>query len=494
MPYTLGIALRLGSWAASCAALIVVLWRLEGQLSRSGFLLDSRRCFVGASQGSKLLMGGRQGRPQTASLPAGISELRTTQISLWMLQHCEGPSFVPEQLAAAAQELLRRPDAEALSLAMGAWALATAGILQDEYFQKAGERFVDGIGQLESLPRAPEALANTAKAYAKFRAMKKSQSDHGEHSHGAHDHGAHSDHEGHDGHSHGHGSDCTECEVAAAVVPRGIFEAIGKLASKRRGDFSLIEWVQLSQSFAWGSAPILPFGVAAPLPVAAVVHKRLSQRRGQEAVLFEQPKESSRSTFCVHRVPGFASEAEVSALLELAAPLWRPSQTYVGEPTLRTSDTASLRGGSSESASVVTEIMGRAAALVGLPPDHCETLQLVRYQSDAQYYKEHYDLLDDQAQLLLGGQRVASVLVYLSSVPEGHGGETLFPEIAGGLRVLPEAGVAIVWPNVDAAGEPEMLSRHAALPLTVAGDLEGPRVTKFAVNCWIRAFPGACNL
>ena len=65
----------------------------------------------------------------------------------------------------------------------------------------------------------------------------------------------------------------------------------------------------------------------------------------------------------------------------------------------------------------------------------------------------------------------ATVLVYLNDVDEG--GATRFPAL--GLEVAPRELQAVAWANVRA--------RHEALPTT--GEL------KVAVNCWVRAFPGA---
>ena len=42
--------------------------------------------------------------------------------------------------------------------------------------------------------------------------------------------------------------------------------------------------------------------------------------------------------------------------------------------------------------------------------------------------------------------------------------------------------LAVAWANVRADGVPDVRARHEALPTAA---------TKVAVNCWVRAFPGA---
>lgn len=102
----------------------------------------------------------------------------------------------------------------------------------------------------------------------------------------------------------------------------------------------------------------------------------------------------------------------------------------------------------------------------------------MRYASPAAFYKPHLDCLEEAGQVLLGGQRVGTVLVYLNDVDEG--GATRFPAL--GLEVAPRELQAVAWANVRADGVPDVRARHEALPTTA---------TKVAVNCWVRAFPGA---
>eukprot|EP00439_Symbiodinium_sp_Y106_P032585 s2051_g3.t3 len=72
---------------------------------------------------------------------------------------------------------------------------------------------------------------------------------------------------------------------------------------------------------------------------------------------------------------------------------------------------------------------------------------------------------------------MATLHVYLNTVPKGAGGETSFPELK--VEVSPQKGSAILWPNVDATGTPEKKVLHEALPVN------GNQV-KYAMNIWVR--------
>lgn len=64
-----------------------------------------------------------------------------------------------------------------------------------------------------------------------------------------------------------------------------------------------------------------------------------------------------------------------------------------------------------------------AAATVS-GPENAESLQVLRYET-GQKYDAHFDYFHDRNNLKLGGQRVATVLMYLTDVSKG--GETVFP-------------------------------------------------------------------
>ena len=71
--------------------------------------------------------------------------------------------------------------------------------------------------------------------------------------------------------------------------------------------------------------------------------------------------------------------------------------------------------------------------------EHQEGLQVLRYV-DGQKYEPHYDYFHDAVNTKIenGGQRVVTLLMYLSTPKEG--GETVFPDADRKVRVLEGVG------------------------------------------------------
>ncbi|KAJ8599128.1 hypothetical protein CTAYLR_006357 [Chrysophaeum taylorii] len=246
------------------------------------------------------------------------------------------------------------------------------------------------------------------------------------------------------------------------VVAETLFDAIGRAARGARERFDADQFALLSRCFAVarsrGAVVDPPFGEDAPRETAWKAKLKVPG---------------------VERLERFVSTEEIEEILGLVEE-WRPSLVH-GEASARTSETASLASGRR----VVDEVSARAAAVFGLDRSHCESLQLVRYRDDRHFYEAHWDLLEDPDQLALGGQRLGTVLVYLTTVAEG--GETTFPDLD--LSFRPTQGDALAWCNVTPQGDPDLRTRHSAAALP-----RSPGRDKVAINCWIRAFPGADQL
>lgn len=127
------------------------------------------------------------------------------------------------------------------------------------------------------------------------------------------------------------------------------------------------------------------------------------------------------------------SADECAGFIELAKPHLRRSETLnldTGEDesnAARTSDGVYFQRGQSE---LCRRVESRIAALLDWPVENGEGLQVLRYGPGAEY-KPHYDYFDPArpgtiATLGRGGQRVASLVMYLNT-PE-RGGATVFPE------------------------------------------------------------------
>lgn len=114
---------------------------------------------------------------------------------------------------------------------------------------------------------------------------------------------------------------------------------------------------------------------------------------------------------------------------------------------------------------LIERLERRLSELTGWPEANAEGLQVLRYQ-DGQEYRPHFDWFDSRkpgsaAHLARGGQRLATTVIYLA-VPESGGG-TSFPN--AGVEVLPGAGGAIFFHDVDEFGAPDPMSLHAGQPV-----------------------------
>ncbi|HRI09770.1 MAG TPA: 2OG-Fe(II) oxygenase [Nannocystaceae bacterium] len=127
-------------------------------------------------------------------------------------------------------------------------------------------------------------------------------------------------------------------------------------------------------------------------------------------------------------------------------------------------------------------ICHRIAALVGLPLDHAESMQVIRYD-EGQEYRAHFDAYDlttprGQRCCARGGQRLVTALAYLTDVETGGG--TAFPTLS--LTVTPRRGRLLVFHDCHPGTNtrhPDTL--HAGLPV-VAG-------RKWAFNLWFHERP-----
>ncbi|KAE9604944.1 putative procollagen-proline 4-dioxygenase [Lupinus albus] len=73
---------------------------------------------------------------------------------------------------------------------------------------------------------------------------------------------------------------------------------------------------------------------------------------------------------------------------------------------------------------IITEIEARIATWTFFPVENGEPIQMLHYEH-GQKYEPHFDFFRDKYNLQFGGNRVATILMYLSNV--GMGGETIFP-------------------------------------------------------------------
>lgn len=141
----------------------------------------------------------------------------------------------------------------------------------------------------------------------------------------------------------------------------------------------------------------------------------------------------------------------------------------------RTSELAAIRRGATP---LVSRIDARIATITGVPLAQGEPLQVMRYGVGAEY-QAHWDYFDlarpgEAAVLRNGGQRIASLVIYLNDVEAG--GATTFPRC--GLAVAPRKGSAVFFAYTDAQSRTDPMSFHAGAPVV--------RGEKWIATRWMR--------
>ncbi len=142
------------------------------------------------------------------------------------------------------------------------------------------------------------------------------------------------------------------------------------------------------------------------------------------------------------------SDEECDALIDLARPRLARSltvETKTGGEELNADRTSSGMFFQRGEHDVVKRLEARIARLVNWPEENGEGLQILHYTAGAEY-KPHYDYFDPNEPgtptiLKRGGQRVATLVMYLSE-PE-KGGGTVFPDIH--MEVAPKRGNAVFF-------------------------------------------------
>ncbi|KAK6128348.1 hypothetical protein DH2020_037908 [Rehmannia glutinosa] len=139
---------------------------------------------------------------------------------------------------------------------------------------------------------------------------------------------------------------------------------------------------------------------------------------------------------------------------------------------------------------IVSGIEAKIAAWTFLPQENGEAMQILRYEL-GQKYDPHFDFFNDKANLEFGGNRVATVLMYLSDVEKG--GETVFPtseakdrQLKGedwsdcakmGYAVKPRKGDALLFFSLHPNATTDDSSLHGSCPV-----IEGE---KWSATKWI---------
>ncbi len=214
---------------------------------------------------------------------------------------------------------------------------------------------------------------------------------------------------------------------------------------------------------------------AVPVPDASLEESPLYLDGGDRRVAVLQTMYNPR----VVVFGGLLSDEECDQLIALAKPRLARSLTVAtktgGEEVNadRTSNGMFFQRGESE---LVRRIEQRIARLVNWPEENGEGLQILQYGPGAEY-KPHYDYFDPAEPgtptiLRRGGQRVATLVMYLQE--PGQGGGTTFPDV--GLEVAPKRGTGVFFSYERA--HPSTRTLHGGAPV-LAGE-------KWIATKWLR--------
>ncbi len=173
------------------------------------------------------------------------------------------------------------------------------------------------------------------------------------------------------------------------------------------------------------------------------------------------------------------TSAECDALMAAARPRLSRSltvDTHTGNEALHPDRTSQGMFFERFETELVQRIETRIARLLHWPVKNGEGLQVLRYRKGAQYLPHHdyFDPLQAGTPALLarGGQRVATLIIYLAE-PEA-GGATVFPDLD--LQVVPKRGRAVFFSYPEPL--PSSLLLHGGAPV-VAGE-------KWIATKWLR--------
>lgn len=127
---------------------------------------------------------------------------------------------------------------------------------------------------------------------------------------------------------------------------------------------------------------------------------------------------------------------------------------------------------------IIASIEQRIAELTMIPVEYGEGIQVLSYGIGAEY-RPHFDYFDPKlpgsaACLIRGGQRVATLIMYLANTEEG--GETIFP--VAKVNVKPVKGNAVLFYNCTYDGKEDPLSLHGGAPV-IKGE-------KWIATKWLR--------
>lgn len=225
------------------------------------------------------------------------------------------------------------------------------------------------------------------------------------------------------------------------------------------------------------SPPYTPEDLAREAPPAdqaalAACGERVRRRLAADPGAYRLPTDRAE----IFAFGDFLAPAECDRLIALVDATAKPSAVFQhqADEAFRTS----YSGDVDRDDPLVRMVERRIDDLLGMTPDHGETVQGQRYHP-GQQFKAHCDWFWTFAdywpgESRRGGQRAWTAMAYLNGVEEG--GATEFSRL--GLSVQPQRGALLVWNNALPDGRPNIDTLHAALPVV--------RGVKYVITKWYR--------
>ncbi|KAF3626931.1 Prolyl 4-hydroxylase 1 [Capsicum annuum] len=135
---------------------------------------------------------------------------------------------------------------------------------------------------------------------------------------------------------------------------------------------------------------------------------------------------------------------------------------------------------------MIKAIEKRISVYSQIPAENGELIQVLRYEKN-QFYRAHHDYFSDTFNIKRGGQRIATMLMYLSDNVEG--GETYFPmagtgecscggKMIKGLCLKPAKGDAVLFWSMGLDGQSDPESLHGGCEV-ISGE-------KWSATKWMR--------
>lgn len=231
-------------------------------------------------------------------------------------------------------------------------------------------------------------------------------------------------------------------QARAGHRPEAVLEAMKASGWREEVALEAMETVLGTMLREHAAAAIVPPPARVPEPalVGAPATLWAHDREVQVVMTLQEPR--------VVVFSGLLDDAECDEIIALASERLARSHTVdtaTGDSEVnaaRTSDGMFFARGEFP---VCARLEARIAALVNWPVENGEGLQVLRYRPGAEY-KPHYDYFDPSEPgtptiLKRGGQRVATIVMYLAEPDKGGG--TTFPDVH--LQVAPKRGNAVFF-------------------------------------------------